>query len=91
MEDRSKWPVVVLRGRKALEEFDPDAEVRALTPEQRIAMAWPLTAQAYSFGGFDLSQPDLSRLVEGVSRRKSRVPRSGRVCRDSPRSSSRDR
>lgn len=56
MEDRSHWPEIVLRGKKALREFDSNESVRNLTPGERIAMAWPLAKMAYTLAGYDLSQ-----------------------------------
>ena len=70
MEDRRHWPEKVLRGKRAINAHDPDAEVRAMSPEQRLAMAHELIAHAYTLAGYDLAQCELSRHVERVTRRK---------------------
>jgi hypothetical protein len=70
MEDHSHWPARIIRGKRALEAYDPDSEVRKMSPEQRLAMAHELIAHAYTFAGYDLAECELSRHVERVTRRE---------------------
>jgi hypothetical protein len=62
--DRSNYPVRV----SGLHDPEDDAYLRSLSPEERIAMVWPLTLQAWAFKeGLD-HEPRLQRHVVRVVR-----------------------
>jgi hypothetical protein len=64
--DRSSLPT---RLRRLSDEGD-DSDVLALSPAERIEMMWPLTLSAWAFTGELLSEPQLSRHVVRVERRR---------------------
>ena len=59
MIDRSRYPV----RRLSLRDKGTDADVRLLTPEERLAMVWPLTLQAWMFKEGLQHEPRLRRDV----------------------------
>jgi len=62
--DRSSYPVRV----SGLHDPEDDAYLRSLSPEERIAMVWPLTLQAWAFKeGLD-HEPRLQRHIVRVIR-----------------------
>jgi hypothetical protein len=63
--DRSHW--LVRKGRVS----DPEMETSLwpTTPEERLAMVWPLTVQAWAFKGVDVSQSRLPRSDLRITRR----------------------
>ena len=65
--DRASMPTRKLR----LDQEGSDEDVGRLTPEERIAMVWPLTIQAYTFkdGRWDEQRlrRDVGRVVRGGS------------------------
>lgn len=65
-EERSKWPV--RKGRMdnpTMEEDDPS------TPEERLAMIWPITEQVYTFAGVDVAKSRIPRHLMRLTRRES--------------------
>ncbi len=65
--DRSHYPV---RKRK-VSELGRDRDYDALTPEERLAMVWPITVQAWMFKEGRLDEPRLRRDVARLVRRRS--------------------
>jgi hypothetical protein len=57
--DRSHYPIRKLR----LDEEGTDSYVRSLRPEERIAMVWTLTLQAWMFKEGAAGEPRLRRDV----------------------------
>jgi uncharacterized protein (DUF433 family) len=64
--DRSSLPTRLCR----LSDEGDDSDVLALSPAERIEMMWPLTLSAWAFTGELLSEPQLSRHVVRVERRR---------------------
>ena len=62
--DRSQYPVRVTR----LEDQGKDHDYAAMTPEQRFAMVWTLTLQAWMFKEGRLDEPRLRRDVVRIVR-----------------------
>jgi len=67
---RSQW--VVRKGRL----HDPQMATPLLpaTPEQRLAMVWPLTVEAFAFKGLNVAESRLPRHHLCVTRRARWVP-----------------
>jgi hypothetical protein len=63
---RSHWSV--RKGR--LGDPELEADISPLTPEERLAMVWPLTVQAWAFKGVDVATSRLPRHVIRVARRE---------------------
>ena len=63
MPDRRDWPVRVYR----LGEEPSDDLSRTTSPEERLAMVWKLTLEAWSVSG--RAHPEYSRAETPVSRR----------------------
>jgi hypothetical protein len=64
--DRSDYPVRVTR----LEDQGMDDEYAAMTPEERVAMVWTLTMQAWTFKEGRLDEQRLRRDVVRVIRNR---------------------
>lgn len=64
--DRSEYPVRVT----PLEDQGKDHEYAAMTPEQRLAMVWTLTMQAWMFKEGRLDEPRLRRDVVRIIRNR---------------------
>lgn len=64
MTDRSRYPVRRLR----LRDRESDNAIRALTAEDRVAMVWPLTLQAWLFKEGLQDEPRLRRDVVRTQR-----------------------
>lgn len=41
----------------------------SMTPEERVALVWPLTLELWALKGWDIGEPGLSRSVVRVIRR----------------------
>ena len=65
MQDRSHYPTRKL----TLQEEGRDDDVRRLTPEERVAMVWPLTVQAWTFKDGHFDEPRLRRDLVRTLRR----------------------
>jgi hypothetical protein len=65
---RGQW--LVRKGRLG----DPELETQwpPTTPEERLAMVWPLTIQAWALRGEDVSKRPFARDVVRIFRRKRR-------------------
>lgn len=64
MTDRSRYPVRRLR----LRDKGSDGDMRALTAEERVAMVWQLTLQAWLFKAGLQDEPRLRRDVVRTQR-----------------------
>ena len=53
------------------EEPTADDDLRHLKPEERMALVWPLTIQAWAFKGVDIAEQRLPRHVVRLVRRES--------------------
>lgn len=62
--DRSHYPTRRVR----LADEGRDADVRACTPAERLAMVWQLTVDAYAMRGVNADERRLSRHVVRVVR-----------------------
>jgi hypothetical protein len=62
--DRKTWPVHVYR----LGEEPPDDLRASTTPEERLAMMWPLAVEAFSLSGKPM--PDYRRVAAPVTLRR---------------------
>jgi hypothetical protein len=56
--------------RRHLRDPDDDADLRRLTPAERVALVWPLTLQAWAFYRGIEDEPRLRRDVGGIARRR---------------------
>lgn len=65
MQDRSHY----LTRKLMLREEGRDDDVRRLTPEERVAMVWPLTVQAWTFKDGHFDEPRLRRDLVRTLRR----------------------
>ena len=65
VQDRSHYPTRKL----TLEEEGDQADLRRLTPEERVAMVWQLTEQAWTFKDGHWDEPRLRRDVVRTVRR----------------------
>ena len=66
--DRTKWPVV--KGRLSeLEREEADLSATT-TVEERFAIMWQLAQDAWAFRGEPIGEPELSRHIVRVIRRK---------------------
>jgi hypothetical protein len=63
---RGQW--LVRKGR--LGDPELEAELTPTTPEERLAMVWPLTVQAWALRGEDVTQRRIDRSVVRVFCRK---------------------
>jgi len=65
LADRQGWSIRKGRlGDASLERGSP------MTPEQRLALVWPLTIQAWAFRGVDVAESRLPRHLMSVTRRQ---------------------
>lgn len=64
--DRSDYPVRVTR----LEDQGKDQDYDSMSPEERVAMVWTLTMQAWMFKEGRLDEPRLRRDVVRVLRKR---------------------
>ena len=65
--DRSKWPVRKMK----LSEQEDAGDIRAFVkPEDRLAVVWQLSKNAYAFKGEPVAEPGLHRHIVRLFRRK---------------------
>ena len=65
--DRSKWPVRKMK----LSEQEDAGDIRAFVkPEDRLAVVWQLSKNAYAFKGEPVAEPGLHRHIVRLYRRK---------------------
>jgi hypothetical protein len=62
--DRRGW--FIQKGRLGDERLENRS---SLTPEERLALVWPLTVQAWAFGGVDVAESRLPRHLMHITRR----------------------
>jgi len=67
--DRSKWPV--RKGKLSVLESEEQDLSSTTTVEERFAMMWQLTQDAWAFRGEPIGEPELSRHIICVIRRGS--------------------
>lgn len=64
--DRSHYPTRIIRKG----EPEPPDPVRSMTPEQRVAMVWPLTLEAWLFMGEPVDERIQKHVVRVIRRER---------------------
>lgn len=64
--DRSRW--MVRKGK--LGDLSLASDTSTATPQERLAMVWPLTIQVWAFRGVDVAESRLPRHLIRITRRE---------------------